>query len=249
VKIGDTEVPLGSIRQLNAGERDALAAAIKNNADQKAALDARQKDVMDFAQKTQQAYDAVREAATKAANPPPGHGAANDPFQDPWLAPVKKEIDARDKTITELREQVGKLATIVQNAASIWSEDRWDRDYSALDFGKREKKPTREELLDFAVKNNLVDRHKIPSVRSAWEKMSEQDRLSAMKQEEFEKGREAGRMDALAAKMMPPGAPGSGVPPGKQPPTPPGELGDLYEQALKDPELRQMIEQLPTGLI
>ena len=36
VKIGDTEVPLGSIRALNATEREQLANAIKANADQKA---------------------------------------------------------------------------------------------------------------------------------------------------------------------------------------------------------------------
>jgi hypothetical protein len=249
VKIGDTEVPLGSIRALNASERDSLAAAVKANQEQKAVLDQRQAQVMDFATKTQQAYDAVQKAASTAANQPANAAGGVDPWADPWLVPVKSALDSRDKTIGELTGQLKNLATIVQNAASIWSEDRWDREYSGIDFGKRDKKPSREELLKFATENKLFDRHSIPSVRAAWEKMSEQDRLEELRKSEFEKGREAGRMDAMAARIPPPGVPGAGAPAAAPLKPPPGELGDLYSEAIKDPELRAMIEQLPSGLV
>lgn len=246
VKIGDTDIPLGSIRQLNAHEREQLAEAVKKTAEREQALGARQKEVMDFAAKTQAAYEAVQ-AASRNVNTPPN--PTNDPFQDPWLVPVKKELDVRDKTIEELKKQVASLLTVSQNMASIWSEDRWDREFSGIDMGKRDKKPTREELLKYATENKIFDRHGIPSVRAAWDKYSEQDRLEELRKAEFEKGREAGRVDALAARIPPPGVPGAGAPAAAPLKPAPGELPDLYAEAIKDPELRALMEQLPPGMV
>jgi hypothetical protein len=245
VRIGDTEVPLGSLRSLNKGEREQLATAIKTNDDKARELDERQKKVIELAGKAQAAYDAAQAAAAKANATPPN--PSNDPFSDPWLAPVKKELDGRDKTINELQNTVKQLSTVIQNAATIWSEDRWDREFTNLDFGKREKKPSREELIKFATENKLFDRHGIPSVRAAWDKMSETDRLEELRKSEFEKGREAGRMEQMASRIPPPGVAGPGMPV-NPPKAAPGELGDLYGEAIKDPELRALIEQLPAGM-
>ena len=200
---------------------------------------------MDLATRAQQVYETAQAAIKKAGEAAPG----TDPFADPWLAPVKKELDTRDKSMTEMQAHLKNLATIVANAAQIFSEDRWDREYSAIDFGKREKKPTREEILKFATDNKIFDRHGMPSVRAAWEKMSEADRLEDLRKSEFEKGREAGRMDALAARVPPPGVPGAGAPATGPLKPNPGELGDLYQEAIKDPELRALMEQLPAGMV
>ena len=243
VKIGDQEFPLGSIRALNADERSAFSDGIKRK---EAELDSQRKTVVELAQKAQQAYDAAEEARKKAGTPPAPGQTWKD---DPWFQPIAKELEARDSKLSEYQKAIDSLTTTVRNAATIWAEDRWERDYGSLDFGKRDKKPTREELIEFATKNNLVDRHKIPSVRAAWEKMSEADRLDDLRKSEFEKGREAGRMETLAARVPQPGVPGAGMPPA--PKSGPGSdvLGDLYSEAVKDPELRSLIEQLPQGIM
>jgi hypothetical protein len=46
--------------------------------------------------------------------------------------------------------------------------------------------------LKFANENKLVDRHGLPSLRNAWDKMSEADRLEDLRKEAMEKGRERG---------------------------------------------------------
>jgi len=246
IKIGDQEVPLSSLRALNADERTQLSDAIKRNQETQAALEGQRKTVVDLATKAQQAYEAAEAARAKASAPP---APSQDWRNDPWFQPIAKEIEERDKKLAQATEALTQLTNTVRNAATIWAEDRWDRDYSGIDFGKREKKPTREELVEFATKNNLVDRHKIPSVRAAWEKMSEADRLEDLRKAEFEKGREAGRMETLAARVPQPGVPGAGMPPA--PKSGPGSdvLGDLYSEAVKDPELRALIEQLPQGIV
>lgn len=247
IKIGDTEVPLSSLRALNASERtqlsEKLAAADKRDKD----LTSKQAQVLDLAKKAQEAYEAA-ETARKTATTPTR--TAENPFDDPWLAPVKTALETRDKKIEELTGQLKTVLTTVGNAASIWAEDRWDREYSALDFGKRDKKPTRDELLEFAKNNNLTDRHKMPSLRAAWDKMSEADRQKDIAETARQEGIEEGKRLAMAARVPPPGVAGPGVSSAGKPNKPQsGELGDLYSEAIADPELRALIEQLPAGVI
>ena len=247
VTIGETQVPLGSLRQLNATERQQLADGIKANSEREADLSKRQELVVDLAKKAQAAYNAAEEARVKAAGQPlPNTGA--DPWQDPWLAPVKGALDERDKKIATLTEQLKQAVTVVANAATTFSEDRWDKQYESIDFGKREKKPTRDEVLKFATDNKIVDRHGLPSVKLAWDKMSEADRLDEMRKTEREKGREEGRQEAIASRIPPPNVPGPGQAPLPRINTAAGDLGDLYSEAIKDPELRALIEQLPAGM-
>jgi len=244
VTIGETQVPLGSLRQLNASDREALSTAMKANEDKGRELDGQRAKVIDLAQKAQAAHDAAQEALRKAsAAPPPNPGA--DPFADPWLAPVKKELDTRDAAFTELKNMIGQMANTVKNAATIFAEERWDNQYNGINFGKREKKPTRAEILEFATANKIVDRHGMPSISGAWDKMSEADRLKEAEDRAREQGREEGRMAALATRIPMPGVPGPGQAT-PMPKSPSGELGDLYSEAIKDPELRALIEQLPS---
>src|SRR6267142_360876 len=248
IKIGDTEVPLGSLRALNASERTQLADKMKEIETQKAELNGRKQKIVTLATKAQAAYDAAEEAR-RTAGAAPAVKPGDDPFADPWLAPVKRELEARDAVIKGLTDQLKQTLTTVGQAATIFAEDRWDREFSAIDFGKREKKPTRDELLKFATDNNLVDRHKFPSIRAAWEKMSEADRIKEIEEKAREQGREEGRQQLLASRIPPPGVPGPGQAPTLPKPNPNGaDLGDLYADAIKDPELRALLEQLPQGM-
>ncbi len=245
VKIGDTEVPLGSLRALNTEQRTQLETAIKENTARSAELEKQRASVLELAGKAQAAFDAAKTMSTRDNTP------KENWRDDPWFKPVATDLDAASALIKTLQEENKKLTNSIASAASIWAEDRWDHEYESIDFGKREKKPTREELIKFATENNLLDRHKIPSVRKAWEKMSEGDRLADAVKAAEEKGREAGRMEAIAARLPQPGVPGPGAQlPNKQRIGPDTDiLGDLWAEANKDPDLRPILENLPPGLM
>ena len=85
---------------------------------------------------------------------------------------------------------------------------------------------------------------------SAWAvparaEMSEADRLKDLETAAFERGKDAQRAESMAARMPAPGVPGPGMS-GTIPKVDPtkGELGDLYAEANKDPELRALMEQM-----
>jgi uncharacterized phage infection (PIP) family protein YhgE len=245
IKIGDTEVPLGSLRALNATERTQLTEKIKEVEGQAKDLKERQTKVVELATKAQSAYDAAEEARRKAAEGSTRSNTA-DPFEDPWLSPVKTELAKRDKELESLKSQLSQALESVKNVVTIGLDDRWDREYSSLDFGKREKKPTRDELIEFATKNNLIDRHKIPSIRLAWENMNAADREAELREKARQEGIEEGKRLAMAARVTPPGVAGPGAVIASKEKAPAGDLGDLYSDAVKDPELRTLLEQAET---
>lgn len=247
VKIGDTEVPLGSLRQLNSSERQSLSDRIKATETKETELNTRQQAIVDLAQKAQAAYAAAEEARAKAGQRQPDPSA--DPFADPWLAPVKAALTDRDKKITDLENLAKSLQATLGQAATVFMKREWQREYDGLNFGKRDKKPTRDDILKYAQENKIVDGDGMPSVRLAWDKMSETDRLAETAAEAREKGREEGRLEAMAARFTPPGTPGAGQGPLTPKKITPDTdvLGDLYVDALKDPELRALIEQ--TGVV
>jgi hypothetical protein len=246
ITIGDQQIPLGSLRQLNASERQTLSERLKGVEAKETELNTRQQNIVDLAQKAQAAYQAAEEARKTATTRQPDPNA--DPLSDPWLAPVKTQLESRDKKIQELETLIKNQQTTLGQAASLFMKREWQREYDGLNFGKREKKPTRDEILTYAQQNKIVDSDGLPSIREAWNKMSEGDRLEQLKQEALEKGREEGRMEAMAARVTAPGVSGmgqsiqSGQPRKITPDT--DVLGDLYGDAIKDPELRAMIEQM-----
>lgn len=251
VKIGDTEVPLGSLRALNSDDRAELETAMKDVNTRRTEVEAKTKEVLEMSTRAQSVYQSATdlqrqlEDKIKAA----GGGGAN-PWDDPWLKPVNERLTAREKEIADLKEMLKTTIGAVSRAATIFADDRQEMEYSRIDWGKREKKPTRDEILKFATDNKITDRHGMPSIAGAWHKMSEGDRLDQIRLEAEAKGRELGRQEALASRMPQPGIPGAGMS-GALPKVDlnRGDLGDLYAESLKDPELRSMIQELPAGLI
>ena len=243
IKIGDTEVPLGSLRALNSSERQTLSDRLKQVETKETELNTRQQSIVDLAGKAQAAYQAAQEAQAKAGQRQPN--SSEDPFADPWLAPVKSALADRDKKIDELSKLAANLQATLGQAATVFMKREWQREYDGLNFGKREKKPTRDDLLKYAQENKIVDGDGMPSARLAWNKMSEGDRLEEARNEALEKGREEGRMEAMASRFTPPGTPGVGQGPlvNKKLTPDTDVLGDLYVDGLKDAELRPLIEQ------
>ena len=245
VTIGEVQVPLGSLRALNSSERTTLAERLKAAEATEKANKERETKLVDLATKTQKVYDEYTARVAAAPNGTPDKNNQADPWADPWLAPVKTALEARDAKAAELAKKLEEATKTIANAATIWAQDRWDRQYESINFGTREKKPTQDELIKYATENNLLDRQRIPSVTAAWTHMTAGEREAELKKAEFERGREAGRAESLAARITPPGAAGPGVPPPVPVRIKPGEgdLGDLYGEALKDPELKALLEQ------
>ena len=246
ITIGDQKIPLGSLRSLNATERQELETALKANQGREQQLEADRKRVLETGTTAAQVMAEVEELKKKYAAVPTGA----DPWKDPWLAPVderfKKELEARDKQIADLL----KVAAAIPRLASIYTEDRYDNEFNSLNFGKREKKPTRDEILKFATDNKIVDRHGIPSIRGAWDKMSETDRLKDLEEQAFERGKAAREQEMIAARIPPPGVPGPGMSTPVPKITPQSDiLGDLWADVQKDPELRELASQLPSGFL
>ena len=245
VRIGNEVTTLGDLRSLNSEERTQLSTALKTAGERQTEIEKRQGEISALAVKAQQAYEAAEEARSRAASQQTRVEPGADWREDPWAKPIAKEIAERDKKYVELATKLDTMIKIVGNAANIFSEDRWEREYSSINFGNREKKPTLEDLKKFASDQGIKDRHGIPSVRAAWEKMSEADRLKDLEMAAFERGKDAQRAESMAARMPAPGVPGPGMS-GTIPKVDPtkGELGDLYAEANKDPELRALMEQM-----
>jgi hypothetical protein len=252
VRFGDTEVPLGSLRALNADDRADLNAAIEANTKRTKELEARQAEILDLASKAEGTFrsaEELRKTAEARAAAAGGNAPAN-PWDDPWLKPVDQRFAGTAKELADMKELLKTTLQAVGKAATVFSEDRWDSQYQTIDFGKREKKPSRQELIDYAKTNNLTDRHGLPSIAAAWHKMSEPERLDQVRLEAEARGRELGRQEAVASRIPQPNVPGpgmSGAPPKVDPAT--GDLGDLFAKTMADPELRALVEGLPPGLL
>src|ERR1035437_8242146 len=118
IRIGDQEIPLGSLRQLNSADRSALSERIKATEAKETELNTRQQNIVDLAQKAQAAYQAAEEARRTATTPRVEPGA--DPFADPWLAPVKTALESRDKQINELKTLATSLQATHGQAATVF---------------------------------------------------------------------------------------------------------------------------------
>src|ERR1700680_3448346 len=84
VRIGNEVTTLGDLRSLNSEERTQLSTALKTAGERQGDIDRRQKEILDLAQKAQNAYAAAEEARAKATSGQRAEPGA-DPWDDPWL--------------------------------------------------------------------------------------------------------------------------------------------------------------------
>lgn len=244
VLIAGQKVSLGDLRALSNEERQVVNDKIKE-------VNAMREDVVKAGRQAQQAYDAAQkviadEAARKAAAGGGGAGGgADDPWEkEPWLQPVKQRFGSTDKKVEELTATVKQLATILTNGVNAFSQTRWDDEYNRIDWGKTPKK-SREEMIEYAKTNNLLDRNNLPSISRAFDHITAPDRQKQHDEELLEKGRQRGLADAMAARLPQPNVPGPGITPPLPKVAANGDvIGDLWGDANKDPELRSLIEQL-----
>ena len=241
VKFGEVDMPLGSLRQSSASEREQLQAAIKQNQDREKEISARELRAVKLSGDAEQTYERLKALEESAKHPA---APSADIWSDPFLAALKPEFEKRDQTVAGMQAENKKLVAALTQALAINMDERWDSQYNSIQFGKAAKKPTREELLKFAQENNILDKHKLPSVSRAWEEMSKTERLAQSTEEARQQGIEEGRRLQMASRVMPPGVPGAGPLPSGNGKLNPGELPDLLTESQKDPHLRALIDSI-----
>jgi hypothetical protein len=235
----EREVPLGDFRSLTSREQKELSDRIADAQARETEASKRFESADNLGKQAAKVLADIEELKKNTRTAAPGE----DPFNDPWLAPVKEALSKRDAEIADLKKLVASGQATLQQAAQIFLKNNWKSEYNSLNFGNTSKKPTRDELVKYAATNKLTDEDGIPSISRAWEEMSRADREEATKKEAYERGLEAGRIAAAANRVTQPGVPGSGGPaaPVK---TNPGELPDLFTEGMKDPEIRGLLQQL-----
>ena len=241
VIIAGQKVTLGDLRALDSDERKTLNDSI-------AKANKLRDDAIAASARAQTVYEQANEVLEKNKNAaPPAAAAGTDPWAtDPWLKPVDERMKKQEAANEELKNLLKQVSTIVGNGMTTFSEARWDDQYNSIDFGKHPRK-TRDELLEYAKTNRLVDRTNLPSIRLAWEHMTAPERQKAHEEDLIERGRQRGIQESLASRLPQPNVPGPGMSaPAPKIPANGDVLGDLYGDAVKDPELRQLLEQMGT---
>ena len=146
-------------------------------------------------------------------------------------------------------ETIEKLNNTAINMATVWSEDRWDSEYEQIVHStpaeKRAAIPSRKDLLEYATKENIKDRHNLPSIRKAWEKKTESERLTESNEAARQRGIEEGKQQAFAARIPRPSTVQTGQGGG------PAQFDDwnkLTDAALADPEIARIIQGSGIGV-
>lgn len=241
ITIAGQTVTLGDLRGLDADERKAVNDAV-------AAANTLRDKALQTSAKAQEVYDnysaKVKELEGKTVIPPNNNGAPDPWKTDAWLAPVDQRFLSIEKHNEELRNLVKQVSTIVGNGMLAVSENRWDDQYRSIDWGSRQKK-SRDEMIEYAKTNRLLDRNGLPSISAAYDHITAPERQKQQEESLLEKGRQQGIAETLASRFQAPNVPGPGLsaPPPKIPAG--GDvLGNLYTEAMADPALSAMIQEL-----
>lgn len=206
-------------------------------------------------QKAQAAKDA-EQAATILAElqklqttpAPKGNEGEDDWETNNWWTPARKQLAARDEKIKGLTDTITKLNTAFSNAATMFAQDRWERQYAAgqerLKRSAKAKDMTFDQVRDHAVNNKLLDAMGFPDVGKAIADLTREDELAAAISKAREDGIREGQTRArLNATPRPTSA--SGVAPkGVRGLDPEKNLEDLGDAVAEDPELMELVAQV-----
>lgn len=240
IKIGDTDVPLGSLRTFNKSERDKL---ISEQSAAKASREAAEKERVAALALSEQAAKIQRDLEARIASDPRGGNPTQDQFDtDPWYEPIRKRMAKYDDAVAKMNEATTKLENMQKNMSMTWAQDRWDNQYRSLSMSDKNRK-SKDELLKYASENKVLDSYGIPSVTLAWDKLTEADRMAEAVEKARREGEEKGKQVAFASRVRPP----SSGRPGKAP----AELNDwndLTDVAMQDEEIAKMITSGGIGI-
>lgn len=243
------EMTLGELRTLNAETQGELARKMEEVGKQRADLEAKQAEAAKFYQtvlEEKQRLTSQAAAQPAAAN---ANAAQFDPFSDPAWQPVMKPIAERLAKAEANAKQVEDLRKAILDIATVWTRDRWHREYSALPELKDDKGQARyqlEQLVKKAEAEKLVDPITgIYDIRAAYDRLEEPRKLEALKKQAFEEGKKAAEQAAFAAAMPRPGESSFTI----QSTPAPGSNGkalsfdEAVQRAMSDPEIISNLQQ------
>lgn len=238
-------VTFGNLRGLSKRQQTALQTKIDAASRKEQEVSTQQQQLLRLTQEAQQIHERLQ---TQEANRPTVAAADDDAYDtDPFYKPIRERSSKLEKRLDEISGQQKQLMDSLKTSITTWAEDRWDREYDGISFPKGKDKPKRDELIDFATKNRLVDRHGMPSVRKAWDTMHAGDRQKEVEDAAYARGQKDGEERARIASMPQPTtiSPGGGKANGGAALS---DLDDLTRAALADPELRQIIANTNLGV-
>jgi hypothetical protein len=258
--LGDTSIPddatltfngknitFANLRGLTRKQQTALQAKIDAAAAKEREVSTQQETLIRLTQEAQQIHDRLQQQET--TRPAPAAAAGDDAWDsDPFYKPVRERTSKLEKRLDEIADSTKKLTEAMTRSIQTWADDRWEREYDSISVPKGKERPKREDLLKYATDNRLVDRHGMPSVRAAWDKMTAADRQKEIEDAAYERGRQEGEQRARIAAMPQPAtmSPGNGRFSGAQAPL--ESFDDLTAKALADPELRAVIAGTNLGV-
>lgn len=240
IQIGDTPVPLGSLRSIGKSEQDRLTSELSKATEARTQAEKERENALSLSQKAAE-LNAALEARIAAD---PRGTPTQDQFEtDPWYEPIRKRLSKYDEAVTKFNDAVSKLENMQKNQAIVYADRLWDSEYEGLKFTDKNRK-TRDEILKFAAENKIVDKHGIPSVRLAWDKMTEVDRMAEAAEAARLEGIEQGKREAFVSRVRPP----STVPPSGNGAVQFDDWNKLTDAALADPEIRKLVERTGFGI-
>lgn len=241
--IGDKKISLAELRSFTKAQQQRVADEMT------AAQQTRQLAVRDSekAAEVLANLQKLQEDASKAVKVAPD---ANDDFDtSEWWNPVRKRLSPLEKQYAETQKAIETLTNSLSRAATIFAEDRWDREFeSGADRLKKNKQYAdwdQPKVREYAVQNKLVDRHGFPSVSKAIQELTKADELELARQKAREEGLQEGLQRARMSTMSRPTShsgkrsAGAVIDPTKN-------LEDLGDAVMDDPELTKMLADLGT---
>lgn len=241
--VGDKKIPLGELRAFSKAQQQRVETELN------AAKQTREAAVRDSekAAEVLSNLQKLQEEASKVTTRPADAG--DDWETSEFWGPVKKRMTAREQEAADLKKTVENLTNTITRAATIFAEDRWDREFEQsaprLKKNKQYADWDQGKVRQYAVDNKLVDRHGFPSVTRAIQELTKEDELEIARQQAREEGLQEGlqraRMGAMARPTSHSGKRSTGavIDPAKN-------LEDLGDAVMDDPELTKMLSDLGT---
>ena len=248
VVIGNEKVTIGELRAFDAEQSGKVSAELDRATRMQQALE---KDQV-------AAASLLAELATANNNPPANPGVPSaapstpDYMSDPILRPLAEQVKAALDGINSLKQslttEITGLRTTVQTAASSYINDDWKRNFDGMPERSDPvvkdivSKVSLRDALKYAGDHKIVDHRGVPDPVEATRRITEGDRLAAIRAHEREEGKREGidlGRKQLAAEMPKPGVLGRRA---VQPPS--KNMDEAISKLAEDPEMQSQLAGL-----
>jgi hypothetical protein len=222
------KVLLRDIRSQTRNQQQQIAQYLGELQRQREVIAQRQKEANDYADKANAVYRELEQQVAQGREQQlqaqrQQQAAANggvDPEQlyesDIWYAPMRKRNSAFEQTLAKQSNDIGNLVKALTGLVTLVNDDRLANQYEATaDLRKRSKNVADwdfDKFKKYVEDEKIVDKQNFPSIRSAVERLTADERLEMAKSEEYERGLREGEVRARMGAMPRPGSANAAVP-------------------------------------